>query len=134
MHQIDAARSLQGQLEGMDRWQKFYIIPGGDFTGYVVCLWCCTVLKNNLAYHNCLLYTDIYEWNIRATSSLRHCPFTNCPCKNDCILDSLNHNYHIHNTVIIYTCDKCGIGFVSKIGVYLHRQHTNYQCDSQSCE
>ena len=110
--------------------QKFYAIPGGEFTGFVVCLWCGAVLKQNLPFHNCLLYGDICEWHVRTVASLRHCLFPNCVKQSYSILDSLSHNYRTHNTLIFYTCDGCGIGFVSKIGVYLHRQHTNYKCDT----
>ena len=136
MHKLDGANVAVNRLLSiptstqMNPDQKFYIIPGGDFAGFVVCLWCGAILKNNLPFHNCLLYGDIYEWHIRSTGSLKYCLFSDCLQKNYSILDSLIHNYHTHNTVIIYTCDICGVGFVSKIGVFLHRQHTNYQCDS----
>ena len=114
----------------MSSTQDFYHISGGKFAGHVICLWCGALLKNNLAYHSCLLYPDIDEWYIQTCCSLRFCPFATCSRVNYSIGEHVCHILNDHMTLILYTCDLCGVAYVSKTAVYLHKKSINFLCNS----
>ena len=108
--------------------QKMFHILYGHFTGYAICLSCGALLKNYLPFHNCLLYCNIEELNIKTCQSIAFCIFPSCNKTNNSILSYLNHMFDDHKTLLLYKCDLCGIAFVSKVGVYHHMEMTSYKC------
>ena len=86
----------------MKAGQKFYFITSGQFSGFSICVWCGAVLKNNLDFHSCLTYHDIYNWHLQTLSSLHHCPLPNCNWINSTLKGYLDHTINKHSILIIF--------------------------------
>ena len=112
----------------MNPVQHIFLITFGNYNGYVICLWCSALLKANLRFHNCLLYPNIAEWHMNVLSGIKLCPFSHCGIQNWNLKDYVRHVINSHNTVLFFTCPDCGIAFISRAGVQLHRKSVDYKC------
>ena len=103
----------------MNPVHHFYLLTSGEYKGYVICLWCSAILKCNLRYHNYLLYPNITEWHMSVLNSTRNCPMTTCHFSTYQLKDYVRHLINVHNTIIIFTCLRCGIGFASRNAIII---------------
>ena len=124
---VTVDRSTLSLIE-MNPVQHIFLITSGNYKGYVICLWCSTLLKANLWFHNCLLYPNIAEWHMNVLSGIKLCSFSRCGIQNWNLKDYVRHVINSHKTVLFFTCPDCGIAFMSRAGVQLHRKSVDYKC------
>ena len=105
----------------MSSLNNFYNILCGEYTGYSICLWCGAILKVNLRYHNCLVYPNIPDWHTYTVAVLCPCAYENCHVRNNSVQEYITHMVKTHSTLVFYMCKRCGIGYISYIGVKLHQ-------------
>ena len=61
-------------------------------------------------------------------SGIKQCPFSQCGIQHWNLKDYIRHVINTHHTLLLFTCPDCGIGFMSRAGVKLHRKSVEYKC------
>ena len=98
-----------------------YKIPSGDLKNYYICETCGSILDIYIEYHRCLLDPHIVNIHLDLIKGISKCPFYMCTSNNNTVSRYMEHLLKHHQSVIIFTCHICSIGFITKSGVAHHK-------------